>query len=133
MRRDQKSKIKQSFQAAARSTKKAGAAITNLTKQSETQIQRAILQYLRAKRFFVVRLNNTGVWDPAGSFFRKSPNVTPGVSDLVMVHRGLSYWIEIKTPAGRQSPDQKVFQANVERAGGKYVVLRSLDEAVARF
>ena len=36
--------------------------------------------------------------------------------------------IENKTPKGRQEPAQRVFQFEVERHGGKYIIVRSIDE-----
>ena len=36
--------------------------------------------------------------------------------------------IEMKTKTGRQSPEQKLFQRYFEAAGGRYVIIRSLDD-----
>jgi hypothetical protein len=55
----------------------------------------------------------------------------PGGSDLIGVFRGRFLAVEIKTPTGRQRDDQKLFQQLVERKGGTYVILRSVDEARA--
>ena len=38
--------------------------------------------------------------------------------------------IEMKTAKGRQSPDQKEWQAKVESKGYKYAVCHSLDEFI---
>ena len=38
--------------------------------------------------------------------------------------------IENKTPKGRQEPEQKLFQHEVERHGGKYIIVRSIDEFI---
>lgn len=61
-----------------------------------------------------------------------------GASDLIVVHRevfnkGLNigtniYFVEIKTPEGRQSPAQKKFQEHIEQMHMTYVVIRSLEE-----
>jgi len=37
-------------------------------------------------------------------------------------------FVEFKTPTGRQSPKQKVWQETVERAGFQYVVIRSVED-----
>ncbi len=55
----------------------------------------------------------------------------PGGADLIGCYRGRFVAVEIKTPTGRQSEDQRRFQRCVERAGGIYVVLRSVEEAAA--
>ena len=39
--------------------------------------------------------------------------------------------IEIKTPTGRQSKEQRMFQQIVEQRGGIYVLCRSVDDARA--
>ncbi len=54
----------------------------------------------------------------------------PGVPDLVIVlQHGRVYWVELKTPTGRQSTHQKLFQEVVERRGHKYEIWRSVADA----
>jgi hypothetical protein len=55
---------------------------------------------------------------------------TPGEGDIAVVYQGRAIEIEVKTETGRQSAQQRAYQAAFERAGGKYVVVRSVDEAV---
>lgn len=55
----------------------------------------------------------------------------PGSGDILGVLHGLAFSLEAKTDAGRQSDQQKKFQAAFERAGGRYGVFRSAAEAVA--
>lgn len=54
-----------------------------------------------------------------------------GGADLIGCYRGRFLAVEIKTPTGRQSPEQITFAACVERNGGEYVVLRSVEDARA--
>ena len=49
-----------------------------------------------------------------------------GVSDLIMIHFGNVYFIEVKTDVGRQSDKQKEFQMLVENQGLKYFLVRNL-------
>lgn len=49
-----------------------------------------------------------------------------GVSDLIMIHFGNVYFIEVKTDVGRQSDKQKEFQTLVENQGLKYFLVRNL-------
>lgn len=37
---------------------------------------------------------------------------------------------EIKAPGGRQSEHQKEFQANLEPAGGRYILAHSIDDVM---
>lgn len=56
-----------------------------------------------------------------------------GVSDIVFLKPNKFYpylCLENKTAKGIQSLEQKLFQEAVERQGGKYVIIRSLDEFV---
>lgn len=55
----------------------------------------------------------------------------PGGSDLIGLYRGRFVAVEIKTPTGRQSDDQRTFQTLVESKGGIYIVLRSVDDALS--
>jgi hypothetical protein len=56
---------------------------------------------------------------------------SPGGADLIGVFNGRFVAVEIKTPQGRQSGDQRRFQSLVESKGGEYVILRSIDDALA--
>jgi hypothetical protein len=64
----------------------------------------------------------------------KATGVTPGVSDLIFLlprHGFPNLVIEMKTPTGSQSPEQKAWQKEVEAAGSKYVICRTVDEFIA--
>ena len=61
----------------------------------------------------------------------KAEGVTSGVSDLLLLvpkreHHGLC--VEVKTPVGRQSDNQKNWQRIIEAQGYRYEIVRSLDE-----
>ncbi len=61
----------------------------------------------------------------------KEEGLLPGVSDMILLHRTSQYaylCIENKTKTGRQEPEQKAFQQAVEKHGGKYIIIRSIDE-----
>lgn len=54
-----------------------------------------------------------------------------GWPDLIFVlPSGRFAAIELKAPAGRQSPEQKAVQASIEAAGGLYVICRDLPGVV---
>lgn len=54
-----------------------------------------------------------------------------GEPDIQGLIDGLWIGVEVKTEIGKQSPDQKRFQAAIIRAGGIYIVARSPEEAVS--
>lgn len=52
----------------------------------------------------------------------------PGDPDMVVCYRGIYVAIEAKTPTGRLSGWQKTRKAEIERAGGIYVVVRCVTD-----
>ena len=62
---------------------------------------------------------------------RKAEGMLAGVADLLLLLPAQGYTmlaIEMKTDTGRQSPNQKEWQAVAERHGIRYEVVRSFDE-----
>lgn len=62
---------------------------------------------------------------------RKQMGVRAGFPDLVLMCPNSHYHylcVELKTKKGRQSAAQKDYQKLVEKAGGRYAVVRSLEE-----
>ena len=53
---------------------------------------------------------------------------TPGSPDIFCINDGSVYGIEIKSATGRLSSAQQQFKEEMERAGGIYIVARSLDD-----
>lgn len=106
-------------------------------KLSESAIQDSIRLELGDPRKYPEALlfrNNSGVLtDKDGRFVRYGVG-SKGGADLIGMWRhptGIAQFIalEIKTPIGRQSPEQKRFQQLVESKGGVYALLRSVDDA----
>lgn len=61
----------------------------------------------------------------------KDEGLVPGVSDMILLKSNSQHGylcIENKTEKGRQSEEQKIFQEEVEKVGGKYIIIRSIDE-----
>jgi len=52
----------------------------------------------------------------------------PGASDLYVRHYGKELFIEVKTPTGIQSPNQKKFEQHCIQMNVPYYLVRSLDE-----
>lgn len=51
-----------------------------------------------------------------------------GFSDLLILHNGVAYFCEVKTPTGKQRPDQAAFQRVVEQHGFIYLIARSVND-----
>lgn len=85
-----------------------------------------VLEYLTRKNVWHERRN-------AGCVYVNGRRIrlgTPGTPDVLVIHQGRALWLELKSPAGRQRPSQRAFQAGVEGAGCVYLVVRSLGELI---
>lgn len=71
------------------------------------------------------------VFDPKlGSYRGMGEFALKGIPDIFLLkppHATL-IGLEIKTPKGKQSPEQILFQKRLERSGGEYYVLRSVED-----
>lgn len=100
---------------------------------TEGQIQDAIRLELGREPDLVLWRNNVGVAEQRtrdGRHRRVAYGVGgKGAADLLGIFRGRFVAVEIKTPTGRQSPEQLTFARLVESRGATYVVLRSVEDA----
>jgi hypothetical protein len=65
-----------------------------------------------------------------GSVSYLKSSMTKGSADISATIRGKSVKIEIKIGHDRQSDAQKEYQATVEKAGGTYLIVRTLSDFV---
>jgi len=86
--------------------------------QPETAILRAVAGYLRAAGWYVIRI-------------QQGMGCHKGMSDLVCIRKGRVVFAEVKTPKGRLSDWQQGFRQVIANEGGEYVVLRSVEDAIA--
>ena len=103
----------------------------------EHNLQAAEVRYIRGVYpdlegvFFAVP--NGGKRTSRQAAWLKEEGMKAGVADILLLKRTSQFGflcIENKTPKGRQEPEQKVFQCEVERHGGKYIIVRSIDEFI---
>ena len=77
---------------------------------------------------------NGGYRNAREAAIMKAEGVTAGVSDaLLLVPRGDFHGlcIEFKTATGRQSDHQKQWQADAEKQGYRYEIIKNLDTFIA--
>ena len=104
-------------------------------KETEAQIQKAILQWGGYKRILMHRINviGTPLHKAGKTIYRPSTNA--GMADIhatvVVGHIPVSVWLEVKTAKGRISENQKLFSETVTAAKGFYYVVRSIDDVEA--
>ena len=99
----------------------------------ENHLTGSILQYLRLKGIFCWRQNNHPVFDPKTKRYR-SMNGIKGVPDILgVLPDGRALGIEVKSPKGKQSPDQIVFAEEYKERGAVYLVARQIDDVINYF
>lgn len=77
----------------------------------------------------LLHANNNNSQNAIKGMMNRSIGVVPGVADLeYAAPGGLMVFIEMKTPDGYQSKEQKEFQQRVEDRGHKYHLVRSEEE-----
>ena len=103
-------------------------------KEKESDIQKAILDYLRLKKIFCFRSNcgaMPGEYKGKPWFVRFG---MPGVSDIIGIltlnNLGVILCVEVKSLKGKQSDAQKEFQEKIQSAGGLYILAKSIDDVV---
>lgn len=96
----------------------------------ESEIEMAVCHYLHSRGFFFWKNPSAGYFDAKLKRFRRhvNPYVKRGVGDIVVIVGGVFWNLEIKTKSGKQSEFQKEFQKGLEKAGGFYHLIRSVED-----
>jgi hypothetical protein len=105
----------------------------------EGPIHRAVLDYLRYAlpgAFIMHPANelNLGGDRKANAIAQaraKSLGMLPGAPDIMALWHGSLWCFEVKAPAGRVSAPQAAVGEHIERMGGRWAVVRSVDDAAA--
>lgn len=102
-----------------------------MREEKESDIQRAILDYLQARGFIAFKYNSTqyGIRD-GKSFAFKSGNV--GVSDIIACSpSGRFVAIEVKRRSGKPTDAQIDFIGTISKKNGLAAICYSIDDATA--
>jgi hypothetical protein len=103
-------------------------------RRPEQEMHKAIVAHLRLRGVPGLvwwHTPNGGRRRPKEAAIMKGLGVLPGVSDLILIHRGHVYALELK--AGDQSRPtiaQMEFISNLNEAGGHGVICHDLDRAI---
>lgn len=99
---------------------------------SEQQIQKAIIDYLKLKKFIVFKHRNVGIYKKATDSYIPLSAGEKGISDVIACsNKGTFVAIEVKKPGGKPSPDQLEFLERVKAYGGIGILAYSLDDVMA--
>ncbi len=99
--------------------------IKELSKKSEFTIQVEIVSFCRKNEIICFSVPNEATRN--NSKYIQS-GVLAGVSDLIVLNNGKTYFVELKDYKGRQSDKQKEFEKSIISQGHKYFLVRSLEE-----
>ncbi|MCD8029696.1 MAG: VRR-NUC domain-containing protein [Bacteroides sp.] len=104
-------------------------------KQEESKLQQACVNWFRYQYphygKILIAVPNGGRRDAVTGAKLKKEGAISGVADLLLLVPNRFYGhlaIEMKTSKGCQSPQQKEWQKEMENAGNKSVVCRSLED-----
>ena len=99
----------------------------------EQNIENEILLWLNMSGIFAWKVKTVGVFDPVKKIYRRSNNRyhIKGVSDVLgILPDGKLLAIEVKSKAGRASPEQIQFIDKIKASGGVALIARSLEEVI---
>jgi len=102
--------------------------------RSEDAIQRAVFQHLRARaapNVFAFHPANGGYRKPVEAAIMKGLGVVAGVPDVIAIHNGRVFAMEIKAEGGRATDKQLACIAALREAGAFTCIAEGLDRAIA--
>ncbi|PWT93478.1 MAG: hypothetical protein C5B56_00680 [Proteobacteria bacterium] len=100
----------------------------------EQLIQKTVFQHIAARgvaNLFAFHPANGGYRRPIEAKILQGQGVRAGVPDVILIHAGRTYALEIKTEGGRATPKQLEAIAAMEAAGAYCCVAEGLDRALA--
>ena len=101
----------------------------------EDLIQRAVFQHLKARKSsgtFAFHVPNGGKRKPIEAAIMKGLGVTAGVPDIIAIHEGHAFGLELKAVDGKPTPKQIESMAEMEKAGATVALVRGLDAAISQ-
>jgi hypothetical protein len=99
----------------------------------EDQIQRAVFQHIRSRGvpgLVAWHTPNGGKRKPIEAAIFKGLGVRAGVSDIIAVHKGAVFALELKADGGRATESQLEFLADIGRAGAFTALATGIDQAL---
>ena len=101
-------------------------------KIKERDIQRQILEYLKYRKDIYFIRNNTGSFKIIRTNGSQGycQNAQKGSPDIILCYKGIFIGLEIKTKIGKQSEYQKQAELDIKKCGGKYFIIRCLEDVV---
>jgi hypothetical protein len=101
----------------------------------EDQIQRAVFQHFRARKTpgtFAFHVPNGGKRRRIEASIMKGLGVAAGVPDIIAIHGGHTFTLELKADGGHPTAKQIETMAEMEKAGATVTLAKGLDAAIAQ-
>lgn len=86
--------------------------------QPETKIKQQIRDYLTLEGWYAFYVIQKA----------KGYKVHTGISDIIAIKNGTTIYVEVKTKYKKQRESQIKFEADIKNHGGKYFVVRSIED-----
>jgi hypothetical protein len=105
-----------------------------MTAGREQDIQRAVFQHIAIRgvpNLFAFHPANGGYRRPIEARILQGQGVRAGVPDVILIHDGRTYALELKVEGGRATAKQLDAIAAMEAAGAYCAVAEGLDRALA--
>ena len=91
----------------------------------ENSVTKQIIEYLTLRGFFVWR-NNSGMRNKIRFGIKGSPDI------IGITPKGRFIGVEVKSPTGKQSEDQKAFERQINDRHGVYILCVTLEEMIEK-
>lgn len=99
----------------------------------ESEIQKAILDYLHLKRILAFKHRNVGIYKKSTDRYIPLSYGEKGISDIIgCLPDGRFLAIEVKKPGGKPSPEQVAFLERVNVNGGLGILAYGLEEVIQK-
>ena len=105
-----------------------------MTKRPEHHLQCRIMDYLNHNgrpELHWTAIPNGELRHPTVALRLRAEGVKPGTADIVILLPNQTAWLELKSPKGSLTWEQKGFAAKAMRLGHYWGMARSLPEAIA--
>jgi uncharacterized short protein YbdD (DUF466 family) len=91
-------------------------------------LTKLIIAWMTMHNHFAARINSGAVYDQRLGIYRKGSGATAGMADVNAVMGGKSVSIEVKIGKDKIRESQLKVKAQIEQAGGVYIIVRSFDD-----
>lgn len=107
--------------------------MARIARRPEEVLHRQVADFLRVAcpdggPVLWLHVPNGGARSKAEAGVFKALGVRAGAADVLLIHRGRAFWVELKPKGRAQSDGQVAFESACGAAGSPYAVCRSLDE-----